>query len=100
MAKLELDFNKITKASEILKAIAHPLRLKTISVLSDTKELNVNQLVFELKAEQSLVSHHLSKMQKSGVLMLRRDGKNIYYSLADKSMTKVLKCISKCKNVQ
>ncbi len=85
------------RAAHVLKAVAHPLRIKVLSLLDEYHELGVTQLVDLLKVEQSLASHHLTKMHDKGVLKMRREGKNRYYSLANDALSKILKCIHNCK---
>lgn len=74
---------RIEKAAYVLRAVAHPLRIKIIQMLNENQELNVSTIYKNLNAEQSLVSHHLINMRDKGVLDIRRSGKNIYYSLVD-----------------
>ena len=84
------------EAAYVLKAISNGTRLCVISLLSKHYELNVSQLVEELKCEQSLLSHHLTDMRAKGILNCRRDGKNCYYSLKNKQIVQILDCIRSC----
>ncbi len=97
MTKTLINNAKIERAAYLLKALAHPLRIKIIGILEEQKEAGVNEMVDLLEAEQSLVSHHLSKMYDKGLLSMRREGKNSYYSLSDQNITTILKCINNCK---
>lgn len=92
----KLDIAKLDKVAEILKAVAHPIRIKVIELLGYSQELTVSEIYETLGTEQSLTSHHLTKMKDKGVLNCRRDGKNIYYSLADSKITNVITCIENC----
>ncbi|GAB3891630.1 ArsR/SmtB family transcription factor [Spirosoma agri] len=93
-----LDEDKrIDKAAYVLKAVAHPLRIKIIQMLNDNKELNVSTIYKNLNAEQSLISHHLINMRDKGILDIRRSGKNIYYFLVDTAVADVIQCIYKSK---
>ncbi|OTW89359.1 helix-turn-helix transcriptional regulator (plasmid) [Bacillus thuringiensis serovar sumiyoshiensis] len=65
---------------ELLKVMAHPMRLKLISELSKHKTLNVTQMTEILNIPQSTVSQHLSKM-RGKVLKGNRQGLEIYYSI-------------------
>ena len=91
------DDKRIDKAAYVLKAIAHPLRIKIIQMLNENKELNVSTIYKNLNAEQSLISHHLINMRDKGILDIRRSGKNIYYFLVDSSVAEVIECIYKSK---
>jgi DNA-binding transcriptional ArsR family regulator len=91
------DDKRIDKAAYVLKAIAHPLRIKIIQMLNENKELNVSAIYKNLNAEQSLISHHLINMRDKGILDIRRSGKNIYYFLVDTAVADVIECIYKSK---
>ncbi|GAB3640296.1 metalloregulator ArsR/SmtB family transcription factor [Spirosoma arcticum] len=91
------DDKRIDKAAYVLKAIAHPLRIKIIQMLNENKELNVSAIYKNLNAEQSLISHHLINMRDKGILDIRRSGKNIYYFLVDSAVSEVIECIYKSK---
>ncbi len=91
------DDKKIERAAYVLKAVAHPLRIKIIQMLNDNKELNVSTIYKNLHAEQSLISHHLINMRDKGILDIRRSGKNIYYFLVDTAISEIIECIYKSK---
>ena len=91
------DEKRIDRAAYVLKAIAHPLRIKIIQMLNEHKELNVSTIYKNLNAEQSLISHHLINMRDKGILDIRRSGKNIYYFLVDAAVSEVIECIYKSK---
>jgi ArsR family transcriptional regulator len=67
--------------------------------LTKHDELTVNEIVEKLGTEQSLTSHHLSTMKLKGVLNNRREGKNIYYALKLREVTKVIDCMEQCQNI-
>lgn len=87
---------QMDEAAYTLKAISHGTRLCVISLLSDTEEMNVSEIGEKLKCEQSLLSHHLTDMRAKGILNCRRDGKNCFYSLKNKQITRILDCIKSC----
>ncbi len=91
------DDKKIERAAYILKAVAHPLRIRIIQMLHQEKELTVSAIYKNLKAEQSLISHHLINMRDKGILDIRRSGKNIYYFLVDTAVSDVIECIFRSK---
>jgi ArsR family transcriptional regulator len=84
------------KAAYILKAIAHPTRLKVIDVLMDKDRLTVNELASKTGCEQSLLSHHLTGLRLKGILKAEKDGLNVFYSLKEKNITPVISCIQQC----
>jgi len=92
----ELDIEKLTVATEMLKAIAHPMRIAIVSYLEGDVKLTVTEIHERLGIEQSTTSHHLGILKSKGVLSSKRDGKNTYYFLKHPTLTNVLDCIEKC----
>lgn len=81
-------YKTIFKAhSKLLKALSHEKRLEIIHLLRDQK-LNVTQIQKMLDLPQANLSQHLQVLREAGVLNSRRDGKNIYYSIAHKNFIK------------
>ncbi len=91
------DEKRVEKAAYVLKAVAHPLRIKIIQMLNEHQELNVSTIYKNLNAEQSLISHHLINMRDKGILDIRRSGKNIYYFLVDNAVSEIIECIYRSK---
>ena len=76
----------LEKASGMLKAIAHPVRISIIGCLENGKSKSVTEIHNQVGIEQSAASHHLGILKDKGVLGSRRDGKNTYYHLDRKSV--------------
>jgi ArsR family transcriptional regulator len=86
----------LEKAAYILKCIGHPARLAIIELLSERKEITVNEICHELGMEQSLISHHLVNMKIRGLLSSRKEGINIYYALKERNLLTIITCVQKC----
>ena len=69
----------------VLKSLADPTRLKIIYLLKNG-ELCVCQILEAIDKTQSTISHHLNIMKKEGVLSARKEGKWIYYKLANENI--------------
>lgn len=96
---MEIEYLKpedLERASGMLKAIAHPVRISIISFLENNKNKSVTEIHSHLGIEQSTASHHLGIMKDKGVLSSRREGKNTYYCLKNEKLTAILHCISEC----
>jgi len=91
-----IDVKKLQKMAEILKAISHPLRLEVLELLEEKQPQSVTEILQQIDVEQSLLSHHLVKLKDKGILDSFRDGRNIYYSLAFKEITKIFDCMENC----
>lgn len=81
-----------TRASNFLKAISHEGRLMILCHLV-TGEKSVTELERLLAARQAAVSQQLSRLRLEGLVVPRRDGKAIYYSLADERPRRVLEVV-------
>lgn len=66
--------------ARVLKALAQPLRLEMVEVLSE-REMCVEELAKRLGASRSNVSRHLSVLAGAGILQSRKDGLKVFYSL-------------------
>ncbi len=94
MTEEEFDriVDKATTASAFLKAISHEGRLMILCHLV-SGEKSVTELEDLLSARQAAVSQQLSRLRLEGLVVPRRDGKAIYYRLADDKPRKLLECV-------
>jgi len=94
MADTELDrmVDNATTASNFLKAISHEGRLMILCHLV-TGEKTVTELEDLLSARQAAVSQQLSRLRLEGLVIPRRDGKAIYYRLADERPRRILEVV-------
>ena len=90
----ELDriVDKATAASAFLKAISHEGRLMILCHLV-TGEKSVTELEELLSARQAAVSQQLSRLRLEGLVVPRREGKTIYYRLADDRPRRILEVV-------
>jgi DNA-binding transcriptional ArsR family regulator len=68
--------------AEFCRAMAHPKRIFILNALKGG-EMTVNDLADRTKIPQANLSQHLSILRQQGLLRTRRNGLNIYYSIAD-----------------
>ena len=87
---------KLGKVAEIFGGLAYTVRLEILELLEDGKSYSVGEILNEVKIEPSLLSLHLKKMKNIGIIESLRQGRNIYYKLALKEITKVFDCIYNC----
>jgi ArsR family transcriptional regulator, virulence genes transcriptional regulator len=92
----ELDPERLEKAANMLKAIAHPLRISIVGFLEDGKKRTVSEIHKELGIEQATASHHLGILKDKDVLCSKREGKNTLYYLKHENLKTILNCISGC----
>lgn len=77
------------RAVAVLKLLANEDRLLLLCQLSQG-ELCVSDLESVLGIRQPTLSQQLSVLRAEGVVNTRRDGKNIYYSVADAALLEIL----------
>jgi DNA-binding transcriptional ArsR family regulator len=92
----ELSSEQLESAANMLKAIAHPMRIAILSFLEGEQSLTVTEIHEKLGIEQSTTSHHLGILKDKGVLCSKRVGKNTYYSLKHSNLSHIVDCVSKC----
>ena len=78
-----------TAVSEIFKQLSDPTRVRIFWLLSHQEECVIN-LAAMLEMSSPAVSHHLRSLTESGLLVSRRDGKEVYYKAADSSQIYLL----------
>ncbi|HEX6558659.1 MAG TPA: metalloregulator ArsR/SmtB family transcription factor [Longimicrobiales bacterium] len=88
MAKIPLTPAVLDKLAERFKALAEPNRLAILSALRG-RELTVTALVEETSLGQANVSKHLNLLYRYGFVQRRKEGLNVYYSLADKDVFRI-----------
>ncbi len=81
-----------TAASNFLKAISHEGRLMILCHLVNG-EKSVTELEELLSSRQAAVSQQLARLRLEGLVSFRREGKTIYYSLADDRPRRVLEVV-------
>ncbi|MEM7270250.1 MAG: metalloregulator ArsR/SmtB family transcription factor [Pseudomonadota bacterium] len=79
-------------ATAFMKAIAHEGRMMTLCYLS-TGEKSVTELERLLSSRQAAVSQQLTRLRLEGLVDFRRDGKTIYYRLADERARRMLELV-------
>ena len=82
-------------AATIMRAIAHPLRLRILEILEAEDEANVTALCLATGAPQPAVSQQLARLRREGVLAADRRGNEMHYRVARPAVLGVLDCIRK-----
>jgi DNA-binding transcriptional ArsR family regulator len=91
-----LTAEQLEKAANLLKAIAHPMRIAIMQYLDGGKQLSVTEIHEYLNIEQSTTSHHLGILKDKGVLGSKRDCKNTYYFIKNENLSNIIECVNKC----
>jgi DNA-binding transcriptional ArsR family regulator len=96
MELTQLDADTIARAANMLKAIAHPVRISIVGYLEDGKKRTVTEIHKKLGIEQATASHHLVILKDRGVLLSKREGKNTWYFLKHPNLRNILSSIGDC----
>ena len=87
------------KQAEVVKAIAHPLRIAILDFLKDGEQC-VHDIAEHVGSERSNVSRHLSVMVAAGVLEHRKEGLKVIYRLRAPCVWEFLSCATTFLKVQ
>lgn len=90
---MEMNYEELEEVSEVLKALAHPVRLCMARGLLERGECNVTSMQNRLKMPQSTVSQHVQKLRSAGIIEGKRNGLEITYSIKDERIEKLVKAI-------
>ncbi|MBS0206851.1 MAG: helix-turn-helix transcriptional regulator [Planctomycetes bacterium] len=74
----------------IFRALAHPSRIAIIELLRDEGEIPVSKLYARLELEQANASQHLAVLRSKHLVIARRSGNQVLYSLRDRILGTVL----------
>ncbi len=80
-ASTSINPEKLKESSNILRALAHPLRMQILQFIDSNKAINVNKIYNTLKLEQSITSQHLRVLRTAGIVITDRNGKYIHYTI-------------------
>ncbi len=69
--------------ARFFRGLGDPTRVKILQILVDEGSKNVSELVELVGAAQGRVSSHLACLRWCGFAVSYRDGKNVYYTVAD-----------------
>ena len=86
------------RISEFMKILGAPFRIQILYSIG-YGEACVCHLEALLKRRQAYISQHLSVLRDAGILETRRDGKFIYYRVADRSLFEILDAVSELLNI-
>ena len=83
MKKTKVTFSseKLQYSCSLMRALAHPLRLKILEFIDKNGTTNVNRIYNTLKIEQSITSQHLKILRLADVVIAKRDGKLVHYRI-------------------
>jgi DNA-binding transcriptional ArsR family regulator len=91
-----IESDKLLLAVNMLKVIAHPIRLAVVDLLTVHQKMTVLEIQEALNIEQAIASQHLTLMEDKGVLISEKVGRNKYVSLKFPNMKNIVTCLENC----
>ena len=79
-----------TLKAEFFRALAHPVRIRLLEVLSERGEQSVQSLQARLDLDQPVVSQQLARLRAGGIVVSRKEGTTVYYALANPRIAEIL----------
>lgn len=83
------DIEVLFELADLFKVFGDSTRIRIMYAISD-KEMSVLNIAELLHMEQSTISHQLRILRQNKLVKVRRDGKQIYYTLDDDHVKKII----------
>ena len=80
----------LTAKADLFKAISHPVRLCILTILMRDGKSNVTDMQYCIDVSQSSVSQHLARLKAAGIIEGQREGSEIYYSIQNEEIKKII----------
>jgi len=91
----QLNIDALKSAADCLRILAHPNRLQIVQMLLTGNKYSVNEIAEACELAQPTTSEHLRLMQRCGFLASVRDGRTVYYEIAEPHLQDIMNCIQK-----
>jgi len=93
---LAASAEKAERVAEVLKAVAHPLRIRIVALLCHG-ETHVNGLAEKLGVSQAIVSQQLRILRLNDLVAVTREDGFARYRLAEPHLQDLVCCMEKCR---
>ena len=80
------------EAAECLKTLAHPVRLRMVQLLLHGR-YTVGEIAEDCGVPDNVASEHLRLMQRCGFFNSEREGRRVYYGVAESHLENIMNCI-------
>lgn len=86
------DLEALNQAAECLRTLAHPHRLRMVQMLLQG-DYTVGELAEACDLPSAMASEHLRLMQRCGFLTSEKDGRKVFYRVAEPHLKQILRCV-------
>ena len=90
--KPEAQMDALGQAAECLKTLAHPVRLRMVQLLLHGR-YTVGELAADCGIPDNVASEHLRLLQRCGMFSSQREGRRVYYEVAEPHLENIMNCI-------
>jgi DNA-binding transcriptional ArsR family regulator len=86
------DLEALARAAECLRVLAHPHRLRMVQMLL-AGQFTVSELAESCELPTAMASEHLRLMQRCGFLVSEKEGRKVFYRVAEPHLKDIMHCI-------
>lgn len=88
----QTSYEALAQAAECLRTLAHPHRLRMVQLLLQ-KHYTVGELAEACEIPSHMASEHLRLMQRCGFLKAEKEGRFVYYTIAEPHLADLMACV-------
>ncbi len=89
---MKLNEQQVDAVTELLKSIAHPIRMKILCFLTEG-EKNVGEIEQQFGSTISNISQHLTVLRKANIIDRRKEANFMFYSIKDNNILKLMETL-------
>ena len=89
-----IDLEDLSQAAECLKTLAHPVRLRMVQMLLRDR-YTVGELAEACDIPSHMASEHLRLMQRCRLLDSQRQGRQVFYAVAEPHLADIMQCVER-----
>ncbi len=86
------DPQTFAQAAECLRILAHPVRLRIVQLLLHGR-YTVGELAEDCEVPDNVASEHLRLMQRCGFFTSEREGRKVFYQVAEPHLQDIMNCV-------
>ncbi len=86
------NMEALGQAAECLRVLAHPVRIRMVQLLLHGR-YTVGEIAEDCEIAENLASEHLRLMQRCGFFTSQREGRKVFYEVAEPHLEKIIGCI-------
>lgn len=90
----ESDMEALSQAADCLRILAHPVRLRIVQLLLHGR-YTVGEIATDCEVPENVASEHLRLMQRCGFFTSEREGRRVYYQVAEPHLEEIVGCIER-----